>query len=107
MEYDETISIEATTTKGKIVDDEIMPIPKDVFKDVKLWDNDISGWVSYRFSRLVTKNDIAKIETALKNIGYNLDKNDNGDFTATKIGLTMNFHFYLGNTNEGHVDVTY
>lgn len=108
MKYDETVEIEATTAKGKIVNDEVMPILKEVFNnEVKLWDNDVSGWVAYRFSQVVTKDDIAKIATAIETLGYGLDKNDNGDFTAIKIGMTLNFHFYLGNTNTGRLDVTY
>jgi hypothetical protein len=107
MKYDETIAIEPTTAKGILVNDEVTPILKDVFKDVKLWDNDISGWVAYRFSRLVTKDDISKIETAMETLGYKLDKNDNGNFTAVKIGMTMNFSFYLGDTNTGRLDITY
>lgn len=107
MKYDETIEIEPTSAKGILINDELNSILKNIFNDVKLWDEDISGWISYRFSRLVTKEDIFKIETALTDLGYGFDKNDNGDFTATKIGLTLNFHFYLGDTNTGHLDVMY
>lgn len=108
MKYDETKEVEATSKKGKLVNDELMPILKDVFKnEVKLWDDDASGWVAYRFSRLTTKDDIKKIETAMENLGYKIDSNANGDFTATKIGLTLNFHFKLGNLNAGQLDVMY
>lgn len=107
MKYDETKAIEATSKKGKIVNDELAPVLKAVFKDVKLWDEDISGWVAYRFSRLVTKEDINKITIALTKLGYKIDSNANKDFTATKIGLTLNFHFYLGDTNQGRLDVMY
>lgn len=108
MKYEETKEIEATSKKGKIINDEIMPILKSVFdNEVKLWDEDIAGWVAYRFKRLVTKDDIDKTEAALEKLGYKIDRNDNRDFTATKIGLTLNFHFYLGNTNTGHLDIMY
>ncbi len=108
MKYDETVSIEATTTKGIMVNDELMPILKEVFEnEVKLWDDDISGWVAYRFNRLVTENDIDEVASALEALGYGIDSNDNKDFTATKIGLTLNFHFYLGNTNTGHLDIMF
>jgi len=107
MKYDETKEVEATTEKGKTVNNEIMPVLKEIFKDVKLYDNDISGWVAYRFSRLVTKDDIRKISTAVTKLGYKIDSNTNNDFTATKIGMTLNFHFYLGDTNQGRLDVTY
>jgi hypothetical protein len=108
MKYDETKEIEATTTKGKIVNNEVIPILKEVFNNkVKLWDNDISGWVAYRFSRLVTRDDIKKLETAMIKLGYKIDSNTNLDFTATKIGSTLNFHFYLGDTNQGRLDITY
>ena len=107
MKYEETKEVEAVGKKGKPVNDEIMPILKSIFVDVKLWDEDISGWVAYRFKRLVTKDDIDKTETALENLGYKIDRNDNRDFTATKIGLTLSFHFYLGNTNMGRLDVMY
>jgi hypothetical protein len=107
MKYDETKAIEATSKKGKIVNDELTPVLKTVFKDVKLWDDDVSGWVAYRFKRVVTKDDIIKITTALTKLGYKIDSNANKDFTATKIGLTLNFHFYLGDTNQGRLDVMY
>ncbi len=108
MKYEETKEVEAASKKGKIINDELMPILKGIFDNkVKLWDEDISGWVAYRFNRLVTKEDIDKTETALENLGYKIDRNDNRDFTATKIGMTLNFHFYLGNTNTGHLDVMY
>lgn len=108
MKYDETIEIEAATEKGIIVNDELMPILKEVFEnEVKLWDNDVSGWVAYRFNRLVTEDDIEKTITALEALGYKIDSNDNKDFTATRIGMTLNFHFYLGNTNTGRLDVMY
>lgn len=108
MKYDETIEIEATSKKGIIVNDELIPILKEVFEnEVKLWDDDVSGWVAYRFNRLVTADDIEKTTTALEALGYKIDSNDNKDFTATKIGMTLNFHFYLGNTNTGHLDVMY
>lgn len=108
MKYEETKEIEATTTKGKIINNELMPVLKGVFNnEVKLWDNDISGWVAYRFKRLVTKDDINKISTTMISLGYKIDSNSNGDFTATKIGMTLNFHFYLGDTNQGRLDVTY
>jgi hypothetical protein len=107
MKYAETKEVEATTEKGKTVNDEILPLLKTVFKDVKLYDNDISGWVAYRFSRLVTKDDISKLSTAVTKLGYKTDSNTNGDFTATKIGMTLNFHFYLGDTNQGRLDITY
>lgn len=107
MKYEETKEIEATTAKGKIVNDEIMPLLKTVFKDIKLYDNDISGWVAYRFSRLVTKDDISKLSATVTALGYKIDSNSNGDFTATKVGMTLNFHFYLGDTNQGRLDITY
>ncbi|MBI5152752.1 hypothetical protein HZA39_04410 [Candidatus Peregrinibacteria bacterium] len=108
MKYEETKEIEAATEKGKKVNNELMPILKGVFNnEVKLWDNDISGWVAYRFKRLVTKDDINKISAAMITLGYKIDSNANGDFTATKIGATLNFHFYLGDTNQGRLDVTY
>ncbi|MFA4891497.1 MAG: S-layer homology domain-containing protein [Candidatus Gracilibacteria bacterium] len=108
MKYDETVEIEATTTKGILVNDELMPILKGIFEnEVKLWDDDISGWVAYRFNRLVTEDDIAKTITALETLGYGIDSNDNKDFTATKIGLTLNFHYYLGDTNTGRLDVMF
>lgn len=107
MKYEETKAIEATSKKGKPINDELMPVLKNIFKDVKLWDDFAGGWVAYRFSRVVTKDDINKISTAMTTLGYKIDSNTNGDFTATKIGTTLNFHFYLGNTNEGHLDVTY
>lgn len=108
MKYDETIEIEAKTEKGKLVNDELMPILKDTFEnEVKLWDDDVSGWVAYRFSRLVTAEDIAKISKALEDLGYGIDANDNKDFTATKVGLTLNLHFYLGDTNTGRLDVMF
>lgn len=108
MKFEETKEVEATSEKGKSINGEIAPILKDVFDNgVKLWDEDISGWVAYRFKRLVTKDDIDRTETALKNIGYKIDRNDNGDFVATRIGRTLNFHFYLGNTNIGRLDIMY
>lgn len=108
MKYEETKEIEATSKKGKPINDEIMPILKNVFdNEVKLWDEDPTGWVAYRFKRLVTKDDIDKTEAALVNIGYKIDRNDNRDFTATKIGQTLNFHFYLGNTNMGRLDIMF
>jgi len=107
MKYAETKEIQATTEKGKIVNNEILPVLKEIFKDVKLYDNDISGWVAYRFSRLVTKDDISKLSAAVTKLGYKIDSNANGDFTATKIGMTLNFHFYLGDTNQGRLDITY
>lgn len=107
MKYDETKAIEATSAKGIIVNNELNPILKTVFKDVKLWDDDVSGWVAYRFKRLVTKDDINKISAAMANLGYKIESNSNGDFSATKIGLTLNLHFYLGDTNTGRLDVMY
>ncbi|MFA5829632.1 MAG: S-layer homology domain-containing protein [Candidatus Gracilibacteria bacterium] len=107
MKYDETNAITATSPKGIIINDELMPVLKGIFNDVKLWDDFAGGWVAYRFSRLVTKDDIGKIVTALEGRGYKIDSNVNGDFTATKIGLTLNFHFKLGDTNTGQVDVMY
>ena len=107
MKYDETKEVEATSTKGKIINNELMPVLKNIFKDVKLWDDFAGNWVAYRFKRLVTKDDIGKLVTAMTNLGYKIDSNSNGDFTATKIGATLNFHFYLGDTNTGHLDVTY
>lgn len=108
MKYDETIAIEPTTEKGALVNDELMPILNEIYKnEVKLWDDDIAGWVAYRFNRLVTEDDINETITTLETLGYGIDKNDNKDFTATKIGLTLNFHFYLGDTNTGRLDVMY
>lgn len=108
MKYDETIEIEAATEKGITVNDELMPILKEIFEnEVKLWDEDVAGWVAYRFNRLVTEDDINEIADALENIGYGIDSNDNKDFTATKIGMTLNLHFYLGDTNTGRLDVMY
>ncbi|KKR05436.1 MAG: hypothetical protein UT33_C0011G0147 [Candidatus Peregrinibacteria bacterium GW2011_GWC2_39_14] len=108
MKYEETKEIEATSKKGKTINDELMPVLKKVFNgEVKLWDDFSGGWVAYRFKRLVTKDDINKISAALITIGYKIDSNANGDFTATKIGTTLNFHFYLGDTNTGHLDVNY
>lgn len=108
MKFEETKEVEAVSKKGKAVNDEIMPILKNIFNnEVKLWDEDISGWVAYRFKRLVTKDDIDKTEAALENLGYKIDRNDNRDFTATRIGQTLNFHFYLGNTNMGRLDIMY
>lgn len=108
MEYDDTVEIEAASEKGIIVNDELMPILKEIFNnEVKLWDEDVAGWVAYRFNRLVTEEDIEEVKTAMENFGYGIDSNDNKDFTATKIGMTLNFHFYLGNTNTGRLDVMY
>ncbi len=108
MKYEETKEIEAKSEKGKSIHDEVVPILKNVFDNgVKLWDEDVSGWIAYRFKRLVTKDDIGKIETVLKNIGYSIDRNDNGDFMATRVGRTLNFHFYLGDTNMGRLDIMY
>ncbi len=108
MKYEETKEIETATKKGKIVNDELMPVLKKIFNnEVKLWDDDTAGWVAYRFKRLVTKDDINKIGAAMINLGYKIDSNANLDFTATKIGMTLNLHFKLGNTNEGQLDVMY
>ncbi|MEK9132164.1 MAG: hypothetical protein AAB606_00435 [Patescibacteria group bacterium] len=107
MKYEETKESEAVSKKGKPINDEMMPVLKSVFVDVKLWDDDPAGWVAYRFKRLVTKDDIAKMEVAMENLGYKIDRNDNRDFTATRIGRTLNFHFYLGNTNMGRLDIMY
>jgi hypothetical protein len=108
MKYDETVEITAKTTKGITVNDELTPILNDTFENqVKLWDEDVSGWVAYRFSRLVTTADIQEIKTALEELSYSIDSNDNGDFTATKVGMTLNLHFYLGDTNQGRLDVMF
>ncbi|MFA5792284.1 MAG: S-layer homology domain-containing protein [Candidatus Gracilibacteria bacterium] len=108
IEYEATDEIVATSEKGILINDELMPILNEVFNnEVKLWDDTASAWVSYRFSRLVTDGDIEEIVTALEDLGYGIDSNDNGDFTATKIGLTLNFHFYLGDYNAGKLDVMY
>jgi hypothetical protein len=108
MKFEETKEIEAVSKKGKPINDEIMPILKGIFNnEVKLWDEDPTGWVAYRFKRLVTKDDIVKTVTALENLGYKIDNNDNKDFTAMRIGQTLNFHFYLGNTNEGRLDIMF
>jgi len=107
MKFEETKEVEATGKRGKSINEELLPVLKNIFADVKLWDDDPAGWVAYRFKRLVTKDDIDKTEVAMQNLGYKIDRNDNRDFTATKIGRTLNFHFYLGNTNMGRVDVMY
>lgn len=108
MKYDETVEIKAVTTKGKAINDELMPILNKIFNnEVKLWDDDAAGWVAYRFKRVVTRDDISKISDALTKLSYKIDSNTNGDFTATKIGMTLNLHFYLGNTNTGQLDVMY
>lgn len=108
MKYEETKEIEAVTKKGIVVNDEIVPVLKGIFSnEVKLWDEDATGWVAYRFKRLVTADDIAKTVDELKKLGYKIDSNDNKDFTATKIGQTLNFHFYLGDTNTGRLDIMY
>lgn len=108
IKYDETKAIKATSAKGILINDELTPILNKVFNnEVKLWDDFAGGWVAYRFNRLVTRDDIAKIVTAMANFGYKIDSNANGDFTATKIGLTLNFHFKLGDLNAGQLDVMY
>lgn len=108
IEYEATDAIEATSEKGILINDELMPILNEVFDDkVKLWDDTAGGWVSYRFNRLVTDEDIATIVAALEDLTYGIDSNANGDFTATKIGLTLNFHFYRGDYNAGKLDVMY
>ena len=54
--------LEECIKKGIIINDELMPILKEIFNNkVKLWDEDSTGWVAYRFKRLVTKDDISKI----------------------------------------------
>lgn len=106
--YEETDEIEATSEKGILINDELLPILDEVFdNEVKLWDDTAGGWVAYRFNRLVTDEDIEMIKTTLKELGYGIDSNTNGDFTATKIGLTLNFHFKLGDLNSGQLDVMY
>ncbi|MFA5788945.1 MAG: S-layer homology domain-containing protein [Candidatus Gracilibacteria bacterium] len=108
ISYEETDEIEATSEKGILINDELMPILNEVFDDeVKLWDDFSGGWVAYKFNRLVTRDDIAEIVTALEGLDYGIDSNTNGDFTATKVGLTLNFHFYLGDLNAGQLDVMY
>lgn len=108
MKYEATKEIEATSNKGKLIHGELMPVLKDVFMgEVKLWEDFAGGWVAYRFKRLVTRDDIERIMTSIKGLGYNIDTNANGDFTATKIGSTLNFHFKLGDKNAGQLDVTY
>jgi len=108
VKYEETDEIEASSTKGILINDEISPILNEVFdNEVKLYEDEPSAWLSYRFKRLVTEEDIAEIKTAMENLGYSIDSNDNGDFTAMKIGLTLNFHFFLGNLTTGHLDIMY
>jgi hypothetical protein len=108
IEYDATDEIEATSEKGILINDELSPILNEIFNnEVKLWDDTAGGWISYRFSRLTTRDDIAEIVSALEDLDYGIDSNSNGDFTATKIGLTLNFHFYLGDYNAGKLDIMY
>lgn len=107
MKYDETKEVEATSKNGKPINEELMPVLKHVFADVKLWDDYAGISLDYRFKRLVTKDDIVQLATAVQNLGYKISSDSNGDFTATKIGRTLNFHFKLGNLNEGKLELTY
>lgn len=107
MKYDETQEVAATSKNGKPINYEIMPVLKSVFQDVKLWDDFAGVSLDYRFNRIVTNDDIGKLVIAVQNLGYKVARDSNGDFTATKIGRTLNFHFKLGDLNTGRLELTY
>lgn len=107
MKFEETKEIVATSKNGKPINDELMPVLKRIFVDVKLWDDFAGITLDYRFKRLVTKNDIAQLAAAVQALGYHVESDANGDFTATKIGRTLNFHFKLGDLNVGQLELTY
>ena len=108
IKYEDTKEVEVTSEKGKIINDELLPILKEIFNDeVKVWDDFEGICLAYRFKRLVTEQDINEITQAMQELGYNIASDANKDFTATKIGMTLNFHFMLGDTNTGQVELTY
>ncbi|MFA6521326.1 MAG: hypothetical protein WCT53_03005 [Candidatus Gracilibacteria bacterium] len=93
--------------KSEEVNDEILPILKRVFKNVKVIDN-IGGFsMEYTLSRLVTQKDIDAVQKELEALGYTTYEKDTDQLIMKKIGRMLVVGFSTNDRLRGIITVSF
>lgn len=93
--------------KSQKVDNELLPILKRVFKDVKLIDN-IGGFsLEYVVGRLVTEEDIVAVQKELETLGYTTYEKDTDQLIMKKIGIMLVVGFSTNDRLRGIITVSF
>ncbi|HUT21962.1 MAG TPA: hypothetical protein VMX18_00975 [Candidatus Bipolaricaulota bacterium] len=106
INYDNTKEVAVEGDKNQTVHDELLPILNEVFDDqVKLKDNMKSMWLTYVFSRLVTRADVIMVQEKYQALGYKVEESEGGSLWLTRVGLTLHMTFSIINYMVGKVEV--
>ncbi|MDD4412640.1 MAG: hypothetical protein PHR00_03265 [Patescibacteria group bacterium] len=93
------------TDKSQQINDELLPILKQVFGQVKMVDNMSGLWLTYKFPRLVTRADVEVIEKKYMELGYKIEESVGGILNVSKIGRSLRFNFSVTNPMEGKLEL--
>lgn len=108
INYDNTKEVTAVGEKNKPIHEELLPMLNQVYgNQVKLKDSMTSMWLTYIFSRPVTRADVETIQKYLEGRGYKTTDSEGGDLWVTKIGLTLHLEFDIQDSMMGKMEVRF
>lgn len=108
INFERAASVEPVNEKSRTIHGELLPILNQLYNSqVKLRDNMGGTMLSYIFSRVITKEDIASVKKSLEGLGYKTQDEGVNQLTMYKPGYFLVMTFSLGNLNKAFLDITY
>jgi len=108
MNYESAKEVAAIGEKNQPVNEELLPILKEVYGDkVKLKDSLPGMWLTYIFTRPITRADVEAIQKKYEEKGYKITSSDGGDLWVSKIGLTLHLEFSIQSSMAGKLEVRF
>ncbi len=107
INYDNAKEAKIESAKNQGINDELLPILKQVFGQVKLKDSMNSMWLTYYFPRLVTRADVEAVQKKYEALGYKVDESEGGTLFVSRVGLTLHMTFSINSSMTGKVEVLF
>ncbi|MFA6446776.1 MAG: hypothetical protein WCW31_00780 [Patescibacteria group bacterium] len=107
VNYDNVVEAKIESAKNQGINDELLPILKQVFGQVKLKDSMNSMWLTYYFPRLVTRADVEAVQKKYEALGYKVDESEGGTLFVSRVGLTLHMTFSINSSMTGKVEVLF
>ncbi|MFA6522981.1 MAG: hypothetical protein WCS85_01270 [Candidatus Peribacteraceae bacterium] len=105
LSFDNAVEGKIETEKSRKVNDELLPILKKVFGQVKMTDNQDGLWLTYYFPRQATVADREAVQKEVVALGYKVDEAEGGVLNVSKVGVSLRMTFSVNNSMVGKLEV--
>ncbi|MDD4271427.1 MAG: hypothetical protein PHF50_01335 [Patescibacteria group bacterium] len=108
INYEKAASVEPVNDKSRSIHNELLPALNKLYNnEIKLTDNLGGSMLSYVFSRVITKDDVAAVKASLEGFGYKTQDEGAYQLTMYKPGYFLVMTFSVGNLNKAFLNITY